>query len=42
MLGLPSDPKIEFMIELVTGTASISKAPNRMTPAKLAKLKTQL
>ena len=37
--GLPPDREIEFAIELVPGTAPISKAPYRMAPAELAELK---
>ena len=33
--GLSPDRKIEFAIELVPGTAPISKAPYRMAPAEL-------
>ena len=40
--GLPPDREIEFAIELVPGTAPISKAPYRMAPAELAELKKQL
>jgi len=40
--GLSPDREIEFAIELVPGTAPISKAPYRMAPAKLAELKKQL
>jgi len=40
--GLPPDREIEFAIEVVPGTAPISKAPYRMAPAKLAELKKQL
>ena len=40
--GLPPDREIEFTIELVPGTAPISKAPYRMAPAELTELKTQL
>jgi len=40
--GLPLKRGIEFAIELVPGTALISKAPYRMAPAELAELKTQL
>jgi len=39
---LPPDREIEFTIELVPGTAPISKAPYRMAPAELTELKTQL
>ena len=42
MSGLSPDQEIEFMMELVPGSAPISKAPCRMAPAKLAELKTQL
>jgi len=42
VLGLPPNQEIEFMIELVPGTALISKAPYRMAPAELVELKTQL
>jgi len=37
--GLPPDREIEFAIELLPGTAPISKAPYRMAPAKLVELK---
>ena len=40
--GLPPDQEIEFMIEIVPGTAPISKAPYKMEFAELAELKTQL
>jgi len=40
--GLPPDRELEFAIELVPGTAPISKAPYRMAPAELVKLKKQL
>jgi len=39
---LPPDWKIEFVIELVPGTAPISMAPYRMALAELAELKKQL
>ena len=39
---LPHDREIEFAIELLPGTTPISKAPYRMAPVKLAKLKKQL
>jgi len=42
VLGFPPDREIEFMIELVPNKALISEAPYRMTPTKLAELKTQL
>ncbi|KAL0544422.1 hypothetical protein IC582_019537 [Cucumis melo] len=40
--GLPPHKEIEFAIELEPGTVPISKAPNRMAPAKLKELKVQL
>ncbi|EXC06344.1 hypothetical protein L484_006366 [Morus notabilis] len=38
--GLPQEREISFEIKLSPGTASISKAPNRMAPAELKELKT--
>ncbi|WVZ51434.1 hypothetical protein U9M48_002582 [Paspalum notatum var. saurae] len=40
--GLPPDRDIEFRIDLVPGTAPVSKRPYRMAPDELKKLKTQL
>ena len=40
--GLPPDREIEFEIELIPGTAPISKTPYRMAPAELKELKIQL
>jgi hypothetical protein len=40
--GMPPDCKIEFVIELVPGTAPIFKRPYRMTTNPLAELKEQL
>ena len=40
--GLPPDREIEFKIDLIPGTAPISKAPYRMAPAELKELKMQL
>jgi hypothetical protein len=40
--GMPPDHKIEFVIELVPGTAPIFKRPYRMATNQLAKLKEQL
>ena len=40
--GLPPDRDVEFKIELLLGTASISWRPHRMPPNKLAELKVQL
>jgi hypothetical protein len=40
--GMPSVHEIEFVIELVSGTAPIFKRPYRMPTNQLAKLKEQL
>lgn len=40
--GLAPKREIDFTIELVPGTAPISKAPYRMAPAELKELKEQL
>ncbi|KAL5557083.1 hypothetical protein UlMin_039319 [Ulmus minor] len=40
--GIPPDREITFEIELLPGTAPISKAPYRMAPAELKELQTQL
>jgi len=40
--GLPSDREVEFVIELIPGTAPISRRPYRMPPNELAELKNQL
>ncbi|XP_041020385.1 uncharacterized protein LOC121262002 [Juglans microcarpa x Juglans regia] len=40
--GLPPEREVEFAIELVLGTAPLSKAPYRMAPSELAELKEQL
>jgi hypothetical protein len=40
--GMPPDCEIEFVIELVPGTASIFKRPYRMDANQLAELKEQL
>lgn len=37
--GLPPDHAVEFFIDLILGTASLSKAPYPLTPAELAELK---
>jgi len=37
--GLPPDQDVEFKIELLLGTAPISRRPYRMPPNKLAELK---
>ncbi|KAL4032473.1 hypothetical protein IC575_005551 [Cucumis melo] len=40
--GLPPPREIDFAIELESGTTPISRAPYRMDPAELKKLKVQL
>ena len=40
--GLPAEREILFEIELLPGTAPVSKAPYRMAPAELKELQTQL
>jgi hypothetical protein len=40
--GLPPDRDVEFKIDLLLGTALISRRPYRMSPNKLAELKVQL
>jgi hypothetical protein len=40
--GLPPDRDVDFKIELVPGTAPISRRPYRMPPNELAKFKIQL
>ena len=42
LLGLPPVREIEFSIDLVPGTSSISIPPYRMAPVELKELKTQL
>ena len=39
---LPPDRDVEFKIELILGTAPISRRPYRMPPNELAELKIQL
>ncbi|XP_040930624.1 uncharacterized protein [Gossypium hirsutum] len=41
-LGLPPDREVEFVIDVVPGTAPISVTPYRMAPAELKELKTLL
>ena len=40
--GMPPDRDIEFVIDLVPGTAPIAKRPYRMATSELAELKKQL
>ena len=40
--GLPPDRNLEFTIKVIPGTVPISKAPYRMAPIELTKLKKQL
>ena len=40
--GMPPDRDIEFVIDLVPGTAPIAKRPYRMAASELAELKKQL
>ncbi|XP_040951609.1 uncharacterized protein [Gossypium hirsutum] len=40
--NLPPDREVEFVIDVVPGTAPISMTPYRMAPAELKELKTQL
>ncbi|XP_075524493.1 uncharacterized protein LOC142556881 [Primulina tabacum] len=40
--GLPPDSEVEFVIDVVPGTAPISKAPYRMAPNEMKELKNQL
>jgi hypothetical protein len=40
--GMPPDRSVEFVIDLVPGTAPISKRPYRMPPEELLELKKQL
>lgn len=42
VLGLPPAREVDFTIELVPGTAPISKAPYRMAPSELYELKKQI
>ena len=40
--GIPLEREVDLSIEIVPGTAPVSRAPNRMAPAKLKELKVQL
>src|SRR4051812_32281865 len=40
--GMPPDRCVQFIVDLIPGTAPISRRPYRMAPHELAELKTQL
>ena len=40
--GVPPDRDVEFVIDLIPGTAPISRRPYKMAPLELAELKKQL
>ncbi|XP_073016620.1 uncharacterized protein [Primulina eburnea] len=40
--GLPPDREVEFVIDLIPGTAPISKVPYRLAPTEMKELKNQL
>src|SRR4051812_40715952 len=40
--GMPPDRCVEFIVDLILGTAPISRLPYRMAPHELAELKIQL
>ena len=42
LLGLPPEREVDLSIEILSGTAPISRAPYRISPTKLKELKTQL
>lgn len=42
LLGVPADRQIEFTIDMVSGAASVSKAPYKTTPKELQELKVQI
>ena len=42
LLGIPPDREISFEIELLAGSAPVSKAPYKMAPAELKELQIQL
>jgi hypothetical protein len=42
LLGMPPDRDIEFVIELIPGTAPIYKSPYRMSDKQLEELKEQI
>ena len=40
--GMPPERAVEFVVDLIPGTAPISKCPYKMAPHELAELKSQL
>src|ERR1044072_7593428 len=40
--GMPPDRAVEFIVDLIPGTAPISKRPYKMAPHELAEIKAQL
>ena len=42
LFGLPPDQILEFSIDVIPGTAPISRAPYRLSTVELAELKKQL
>jgi hypothetical protein len=42
LLGMPPDREVEFVIDLLPGTAPISKRPYRMSIEELKEVKKQL
>ena len=42
LLGIPLEREVDLSIEIVSGTALVSRAPYRMAPAELKELKVQL
>jgi hypothetical protein len=42
LTGMPLDCDVEFVIDLLSGTAPISKRPYRMSSTQLLKLKKQI
>ena len=42
LVSLPPERKIEFKIDLTSGTIPISKIPYRIVPAKINELKLEL
>ena len=42
LMGLPPEREVDISIDILPGTAPISRAPYRMAPTELKELKTQL